>query len=197
MDDGEMPQLGVIVKRLRLEKGFTLDELSRLTTLSKATLSKVENNKTSLTYDNIVRLSRGLKVNVDELFGGEVLPEDEPFTGRRTVGRQGEGRLITTVNYGDCYLCSDLAHKKIIPTITYVTARSLPEFGPFSSHSGEEFTYVIDGAVEFHCDAYEPVLLRKGDYIYFDSAMPHAYISVGEVDATLLTAMSAPDPEHF
>lgn len=34
-----------------------------------STLSKIENNPMSLTYDRLVQLARGLKVDIVELFG--------------------------------------------------------------------------------------------------------------------------------
>lgn len=191
------PPLGSILRSLRAERGMTLDEVSANTGVSKSMLSKVENGKMSLTYDKLFALSRGLEVPIEDLFASDGARNEPRFTGRRTIGRAGEGRLIKTVNYGDSYLAADFTMKKLIPVFTRIKARTIEEFGPMSGHPGEEFTYVLEGTVDFHCEAYETTRLEAGDYIYFDSTIPHAYISVGRKDAKILTVMSAPDPEHF
>ncbi|RJP71517.1 MAG: cupin domain-containing protein, partial [Candidatus Abyssobacteria bacterium SURF_17] len=51
---------------------------------------------------------------------------------------------------------------------------------PPLSHTGEEFVYVLDGEIEFHAED-EVVRLTKGDSLYFDSSMPHAFIGRGNV----------------
>lgn len=191
------PQLGRITKRIRLSRGLTLDEVSRLTGLSKSMLSKVENEKSSLTYENLVRLSRGLQVDIEDLFATDAPSRRAEFTERRTIGRKGQGKPIRTVPYGESYLCTDFKHKKLIPVITNVKARSLQEFGPLSSHRGEEFLFIVEGTVEFHYEGYEPITLEVGDYIYFDSSTPHAYLNAGSGDAVCLSVMSPPGPSHF
>lgn len=53
----------------RNQKGFTLQELSRLTGLSVAAINKIENDNTSdILLTNAITLSRVLKVDIYELF---------------------------------------------------------------------------------------------------------------------------------
>ena len=53
----------------RNQRGFTLQELSRLTGLSVAAINKIENNNTSdILLTNAITLSRVLKVDIYELF---------------------------------------------------------------------------------------------------------------------------------
>jgi uncharacterized cupin superfamily protein len=47
-----------------------------------------------------------------------------------------------------------------------------------SAKPREEFTYVIEAAIEVHTVEYAPTRLEVGDSIYFDSGMGHAYIAV-------------------
>ena len=49
---------GSVLKSLRLANGWTLSEVSRRTGLPVSTLSKVENDKMSLSYDKLARISR-------------------------------------------------------------------------------------------------------------------------------------------
>jgi mannose-6-phosphate isomerase-like protein (cupin superfamily) len=83
-------------------------------------------------------------------------------------------------------LCTDLSRKHFVPQITRIVARSLADFSELPRHDGEEFIYVVSGAVELHTEFYEPTRLDEGDAAYFDSTMGHALVSVGAGDATVL-----------
>ena len=90
-------------------------------------------------------------------------------TARRSITRQGQGLRVETPNYDYRYLCTDLAKKAMVPILITIRARSLVSFGSFSTHSGEEFIYVLRGEVEVHTEFYEPTALRAGEAMYIDS----------------------------
>jgi transcriptional regulator with XRE-family HTH domain len=189
MSDHEGPseaRPGAIFREERVRRGWTLAEASARTGLPVSTLSKVENDKISLTYDKLVRLSRGLEIDISRLFGNA----DEPQTnvsGRRSVTRAGEGLVIDTENYGHLYMAADLLNKSFIPIVAEIRARTLEEFGDLVRHEGEEFAFVLEGAVDLHTSVYAPVRLYAGDSIYFDSGMGHAYVAVGEERCRVLS----------
>jgi transcriptional regulator with XRE-family HTH domain len=179
---------GAVLKSLRKRNGWTLTAVSERTGVPVSTLSKLENGKMVLTFDKLLRISQGLDIDFSRLLGpaaaGIAYDRSEfsargEFSGRRSVTRAGEGKLIEG-HYGDyLYLASELLHKRMIPMIGEVRARSLEEFGEFHSHPGEEHLYVLEGELELHTETYEPLRLKKGDSIYFDSRVGHAYLAVG------------------
>ncbi|MFT3728837.1 MAG: cupin domain-containing protein [Terricaulis sp.] len=177
---------GAVLKEQRLRRGWTLAEASARTGLPISTLSKVENDKISLTYDKLARLSQGLEIDISRLFGGSDAPQ-QTLSGRRSITRANEGRSIDTENYGHLYCAADLLNKSFVPIIAEVRARSLEEFGELVRHPGEEFAYVLEGAVDLHTSLYTPVRLNAGDSIYFDSGMGHAYIAVGDATCRVLS----------
>lgn len=181
-DTGGLSQArpGAVVKEERLRRGWTLADASERTGLPISTLSKVENDKISLSYDKLVRLSQGLEIDISRLFGGSDGPPQKPVIGRRSVTRRHEGRSIDTPAYGHRYLAADLLSKSFIPVVAEIKIRSLEEFGELVTHPGEEFAYVLEGAVDLYTALYAPVRLNVGDSIYFDSGMGHAYIAVSE-----------------
>ena len=65
-------------------------------------------------------------------------------------------------------------------------ARTAEEFGPLLRHSGEEFLYVLKGAVKLLSELYEPIHLGQGDSVYFDSSMGHGVINVDVEDSHVL-----------
>jgi transcriptional regulator with XRE-family HTH domain len=174
---------GSMLKKIRIQKGWTLKEVSRRTGYPVSTLSKIENDRVSLTYDKLTRISAGLEVDFSRLFGAqdttaEVMPDAAGLHGRRSVARAGEGRSIESKNYLHIYPATDLLNKRLIPIVVEIRARSLKEFGELVRHSGEEYIYVLEGEIEVHTSAYAPVRLKAGDSIYLDSSMGHAYIAI-------------------
>jgi transcriptional regulator with XRE-family HTH domain len=188
---------GAVLKTLRTQRGWTLSEVSRRTGLPVSTLSKVENDKMSLTYDKLTRISEGLEVDISRLFGGGGEVEEIPsgVSGRRSLTRAGEGRAIETRNYGHLYPAADLLNKRIIPIVAEVRARSLEEFGELVRHPGEEYAFVIEGEIELHTTLYTPLHLKTGDSIYFDSGMGHAYIAVGKGPCRVLSICSGAESQ--
>ena len=76
-----------------------------------------------------------------------------------------------------------------------VRARSLEEFGELVRHPGEEFAYVLEGAVYLHTSLYTPVRLNVGDSIYFDSGMAHAYLKADSGPCRVLSICSGPESQ--
>ena len=187
---------GAVLKSLRLANGWTLAEVSRRTGLPVSTLSKVENDKMSLSYDKLARISRGLEIDIGLLFStdGAAAPLSL-VTGRRSITRAGEGRVIETETYGHIYPATDLLNKRFVPIVAEVRARSLSEFSELIRHSGEEYTFVLDGTVELHTDLYAPVTLEVGDSIYFDSGMGHVYLSAGPGHSRVLSICSGEESQ--
>lgn len=191
-----MAKPGAMLKKLRIQKGWTLKEVSRRTGYPVSTLSKIENDRVSLTYDKLTRISAGLEVDFSSLFGAqEAAPESAALHGRRSIARAGEGRSIESKNYFHLYPATELLNKRLIPIIVEIRARSLEEFGELVRHSGEEYVYVLEGEIEVHTSAYAPVRLKPGDSIYFDSTMGHAYIAASNGPCRVLGVCSGTESQ--
>ena len=172
---------GAALKALRRKHGWTLAEVSKRTGLPVSTLSKIENDRMSPTFDKLARISTGLQIDIATLFGGDAGADAQPAaTARRCIVRAGEGKAIETKNYSHLYPAWDLLNKRIIPIVAELHARSLEEFGELIRHPGEEYAYVLEGEVDLHTSVYAPVRLKAGDSIYFDSGMGHAYLAARE-----------------
>jgi transcriptional regulator with XRE-family HTH domain len=159
-------------------------------------LSKIENDRVSLTYDKLTRLSAGLGVDISLFFSG-VADASEPTStqGRRSITRAGDGRSIESKTYAHVYPAADLLNKKMIPIVVELRARSLEEFGDLVRHTGEEFIFVLEGTVEIHTSLYAPVQLGAGDSVYLDSSMGHAYVAVGDAPCRILAMCSASESQ--
>lgn len=188
---------GATLRSIRIERGWTLADVSKRTGMPVSTLSKVETGKMSLSYEKLLRISQGLEIDITRLFAStaDPAPSASPATGRRSITRSGEGPKIRTATYTYVYGAADLLNKSLNPMIIDVTARSITEFSDLMRHPGEEFAIVLEGQCEFHCDLYAPALLETGDSIYFDGAMGHAYVVTGSGPCRVLSVCSARDED--
>ena len=185
--------LGGRVAALRRNNNWTLADVSRMTGLAVSTLSKVENEQISLTYDNIVKLAQGLSIDVSELFSSK---QQRHVGGRRSVTRLQDEKRLETRNYLYHYHATDLRGAGMIPMVVELKADSVEEFGDLMAHSGEEFIFVLDGRIVVHTEFYEPVTLGAGESIYLDSSMGHGYVRAEQQPARILGVCSSPSASY-
>jgi transcriptional regulator with XRE-family HTH domain len=183
---GNAPTLGKVMRRLRQRSDWTLKEMSERTGIPFSTLSKVEHDRLTLTYDKLMQISQRLGIRMSDLFA-----EGSPgqVTARRSIGRLDHSLRVETANYDYHYLCTELRHKRMIPVITRIRARSIDEFGELIRHPGEEFIYVLEGRIVVHTDHYDAVALEQGGSIYLDSTMGHAYLVDGDCREAVVLAV--------
>jgi HTH-type transcriptional regulator / antitoxin HipB len=60
-----MEIIGDMIKKARLERNLTQEELGKLIGVQKAQISKLENNANSATIDTIVRVFKALKAEIN------------------------------------------------------------------------------------------------------------------------------------
>lgn len=175
--------LGMRIKRARLKAEWTLAEAAERCGVARSTLSKIENDLMSPTYDILYRIVVGLKLDLEELFDPRTTGT---AVGRRSITRKLNGKVHETDYYVHELVATDLAHKKMLPFKTRIKARSIDEFEDLIRHEGEEFFVVVSGTVKFFADHYVPEVLSVGDSVYFDSRLGHAIVSVGPEDAEVM-----------
>ena len=185
-DRAAPPTLGTVMKSIRARNGWTLKEMSAKSGIPVSTLSKVEHDRLTLSYDKLQQLSQRLSIRMSDLFAEEEGDSAPRVTGRRSVGTIDQAVRVTTDNYDYHYLCTDLRQKRMIPIITRIRAHSAREFGALVRHHGEEFIYVLEGEIEIHTEFYDPVTLKTGQGIYLDSSMGHAYVAAEGFDEALV-----------
>lgn len=174
--------VGQRLKRIRQDRGLTLAEVSTLSGVSISTLSRLENDRTSLNFNNVLQLIEGLNIPISSLIG----PRETEHSGRRAITRAGEGRFFSTPQLVFEVLCGDLTHKRNVFWRVRVKARRLEDYDDYKRHPGEEFISVVKGTLILATELYEDVALKQGDSIFFDSSVGHAYLSAGRGDALIL-----------
>jgi transcriptional regulator with XRE-family HTH domain len=181
--DGKLA-LGSKLRRIRLERGMTLEEVGQKSGVARSTLSKVENGLMSPTITMLQRIIDGLSLGFDELFEGGV--GKEQVVGRRSITRAGKGQPFHVGPYAHEMMAADIAAKKMQVFKTRILARTVAEFDGWVRHDGEEFIYVLDGQIKVFTEFYTEETLGVGDGIYLDSQMGHACVSTSREDAEVL-----------
>jgi transcriptional regulator with XRE-family HTH domain len=182
-------QIGPRLKEIRRTLDRTLAQVSDATGVSISNLSKIENRQISPSFDIMKRICDGLGISIEDL----VRPGTKSVvSGRKTTTRKGEGDHFTSGQYDYRAHASELSRKTMVPLEIQVRARSVDEFDHWSQHRGEEFVYVLSGAIEVHTEHYAPFRLERGESAYFDSSMRHLYVTVSKDDARVLSVSHDP-----
>ncbi|PWE33164.1 transcriptional regulator [Maritimibacter sp. 55A14] len=179
--------LGQRVREIRKSRGWTLEKAARQAGLARSTLSKIENQQMSPTFEAMRKLADGLGISLPQLFTPSPGLESAP---RMDVTPNGAGKPLLTPTYEHELMAGGLDPKRMLPYRTRVRARSLDAFDGWVRHEGEEFLYVLTGVIRLYTEHFEPVEMRRGDGVYYDAAMGHNVISVSDDDATLLWVTS-------
>ncbi|MFI3276871.1 helix-turn-helix domain-containing protein [Vibrio sp.] len=176
-------RLGARIKTIRSALSLTLEEASQRTGLARSTLSKIENEQISPTFQAMQKLAHGLQIDMPQLFE----PQNKNLaSGRRDITLNGEGKPHPTPTYEHELLATQLSRKKMMPFKSQVRARDLSEYPDWVRHDGEEFLLILSGEVCFYSEFYEPMSLSEGDSVYYDASMGHMLTSISEQDALIL-----------
>lgn len=193
------PRAGVGTKLRSIRRGhhWTLAEVAERTGIPVSTLSRIETDQVSPTYDQLTRLSDGLRLDIAQLFSPRTRAGAAVQVARRSINHHGAGQLIETANQSLRYLSTDLLNKSFTPILADIKTRRVEDFGEFMSHPGEEFLFVVAGELELHTECYEPVRLQAGESIFFDSTVGHAYVAAGSSKCQALSVCTVPQHHSF
>jgi transcriptional regulator with XRE-family HTH domain len=178
-------QAGVAVRKLRLSKGWTLQELSEKSGVPLSTLSKLELGQSSLTYDKILRICSALEIDpgLSILQQASVTPAP---SARRAVIRKEEGEAIPFGSHLAKVGGQDLLSKSFTPMM--VTLQ--PTEGRRQTLPGEVYLYILSGLALLHTDIYAPLRLAEGDAVFFDGSTEHRLHSASDEPCQVMMIVS-------
>lgn len=180
-------QAGVAVRKLRLSKGWTLQQLSEKSGVPLSTLSKLELGQSSLTYDKILRICRALDVDPGLSILQQAAATPSP-SARRSVVRAGEGESVPFGPHGAKAAAQDLLSKSFTPIM--LTLQPSERVNSRQTLPGEAYLHVLTGSAMLHTDVYAPLRLNAGDAIFFDGSTEHALHALGDAPCTALLIVS-------
>ena len=181
LDDDE--RVAAWIRAYRLRRNLTLAQLSELSGISVGHLSRLENGSRTPTVRLLLQLARALGVSVGELVGET--PEQSTVYVSRSADRR-------TIEAGDTSLQS-LAD----PSLRWLQAVELSllpgRVGDPAAHPGEEWIYVLSGAIEVDVNG-SSCTLAADDAVHFRADVPHALHNPHAERAKVLVINSLQSP---
>ncbi|MCP5050023.1 MAG: helix-turn-helix transcriptional regulator, partial [bacterium] len=177
--------IGQRIRKIRQEKGLSLEELSKLTGFEVQFLSSLEKNEAQPQLGTVIKLSKALDSAFGRLVsgGGDKLYSITRKNERRSISRSTSHKGQTQV-YLYKSLAPDVKGRHMEALI--VQLEEDPE-REISVHEGEEFIFVLDGVVEMGIGE-DNFQLEPGDSVYYLSTTPH-HIASKSGKATVLAVL--------
>ncbi len=173
---GETMKLGSKLKRLRLARGYTQEELADRCDLSRSFISQLESDKVSPSVETLERILRVLGTDLKHFFSDEqkkiIFKKDE----RVPVYDLPKGVSIEI-------LMDAVEDKELDAKIVELEPGAQTEQEGY--HDGDEFGYVIEGSVDIYIDG-KRYRANEGDCFYYSGDCVHYMRNPGKGKAKIL-----------
>lgn len=181
--------IGRKLQSLREKHRFTREDLAAKTGLSKVLLADIEAGEFVPPVATLLNLGRALGVGMAHFFKDEAPGVQISLTRRaeRVPIRQRPHHREGEIDYIYESLEINKPDKHMEPLLVEFQPSETSEM-VFTSHSGEEFTYLLEGRLEFRTDD-RVEILTPGDTLYFESEMNHSFRSLDGKPARALVVV--------
>ena len=175
--------IGSKLKRFRVERGLTLEQVARELNFAPSYLSRLERNICSPALETLYDLARFYRVEITRFFRKEWMEE-------------GAGRVLRA-GERDCFVSRNgkirtwpFAHLKYQdPSFEVYTVEQAPGVTRrYRPSAGEAYVLVQSGMLELVISG-EQYILRSGDSIYFSLEEPRAFATKGKRRLKMLVAI--------
>jgi mannose-6-phosphate isomerase-like protein (cupin superfamily) len=163
------------VREMRDVSGFSEETVAERLQIPVETYKRYEDGLDDIPASILFEFAQMCHVDLVVLLTGET-PHMHLFTvTRRDKGVDVERRS----QYKYQSLAANFIHKKAEPFLVTVEPNPGGSKPSTNSHPGQEFDYVIEGAMKVYIHDNE-IILEEGDSIFFDSICEHAMEAIGD-----------------
>lgn len=165
--------VGKVIHQLREEQNITVEELAAKTGITPEKLIEIESIRAYPSLSMLIKVSRALGSRLGTLLDGQE-------NAGATITRREDITKCLTLSDADSQtqhhlkrftLARDKNDRHMEPLVIEVASTKEQEITKVG-HEGEEFFFVIEGAVTLYYGS-EVHALNVGDSIYYDSIVPH------------------------
>ncbi len=173
------------LKRLRTERGLSLERLSQLAGVSRAMLGQIEQGKSTPTINVVWKIVRALDVPFSTLI-------TDPTAGRVTLIQAARSRLLRSRDgtFSSRALFPMDQPRNVEFYELRLAAFAAEHADPHPPGTTENLV-VSSGSLEITLGS-DKALLVQGDAILFQADIPHIYRNPGNVEAVLYLVMTYP-----
>jgi transcriptional regulator with XRE-family HTH domain len=172
--------VGKRLKAVREGAGLSQRQLAKRSDVSNATISLIEQNRSSPSVGLLKRVLDGLPLSLAAFFGGEEAPNQRFFFEAHELIEIGSGGI----SYRQ--VGRDLSSRSL-QVLHEMYAPGADTGEALLSHQSEESGIVIRGQIEVTVNGQSRVL-GPGDAYYFDSRLPHRFRNPGDVECEIVSA---------
>lgn len=188
----EKNEIGLKIKEIRKSRDMEIDTLAKESSVSLSLIKSLEEGEIVPSLTPLTKIARALGVRLGTFL--DDAPQDGPVVVEKGKSQQvvyfsGQENQ-TDISGLDFYsLGAGKNDRHMEPFIIDVHTNK----GDFelSSHEGEEFIYVLEGAIEVKYGQ-NSYIIEKGDSIYYDSVIPHHLHSYNQERSKILAIVYTP-----
>ena len=175
--DYSLKDIAERIKDLREAKGYTQEELAKLTGVSTEEYKVLEMGETDFSFTFIYKCAKACDVEVVDLLEGT-----STTLTSFAITRKGEGLKIVKkhgVEYNN--LAPKFKEKLAEPFLVKFPYLEEEQNSPMqlNSHNGQEFDVIVKGSLKVQIGNHVDVL-HEGDAIFYNSLIPHGMVAVSE-----------------
>jgi transcriptional regulator with XRE-family HTH domain len=187
---------GARIAEIRKTYNITREDLAERSGVSAALISKIEEEGLIPELAPLIKIARGLGVRLgtllddNEQLGPVICRAGEAAAGSRFKTGLPEGAEKESGRHGMNFsaLASDKNGRHMEPFIVTIQADAKQDK---SSHEGEEFIFVLEGALALEYGT-DNQTLNTGDSVYYDSIVPHKVYSANNNPVKILAVVYTP-----
>jgi transcriptional regulator with XRE-family HTH domain/uncharacterized cupin superfamily protein len=185
-------QIGDRINEERRRQGLTLQELAARSGISVSRLSQIENGHHVLDAVQADAIAEAFGLSLEAFLPADVTI---PYVVTREADIRGSAAAASAIDSaGDGEQTWPLAERFVGRHLEPMLTRLAPGPEQFCYHHEHEFTFVLQGAVEFTIKTPTGVqqeVVRRGDCLHFRSSLPHRVRAYGGEPAECIQVISS------
>jgi len=178
--DKARDSVGPTLRRLRIQRGESLQAVANAAGVSVGFLSNLERSQSSASVSTMQKLAHYYGLNILDFFDRAENPHPHVRAADRKILSGGPGVYMELLAWGPIVM---------EPHIFRIEPGA--HSGESYSHEGQEFLYVLSGNFTLTLEdaLYE---MSAGDSLYFESSRPHSFANPGKKEAKVLWINTPP-----
>ncbi|HBK69267.1 MAG TPA: Cro/Cl family transcriptional regulator [Firmicutes bacterium] len=175
--------IGEKIKRLRIKKQLTQEELANRCELSKGFISQVERDLTSPSIATLLDILESLGTNIKDFFN-ETIDEKIIFKNEEVFVQEN-----IDFKYQIHWIVPNSQKNRMEPILLSLDPGGATEID--DPHEGEEFGFILSGSINIHLGN-QVFKGRKNESFYFKPVVSHYLSNTGSSKAKILWVSTPP-----
>ncbi len=183
MEGAYLLEISKKIKKKRVEKELTVQELANKSGVTKGMISQIENGRSIPSLPVLLKIIASLDIAINDFFADMVADaKDEPVI----IRKQEQYEDFQKEDAIGFFYRRILVQNVPTATVDFVLLTLEPgATRPLVQTAALEFKYIISGQVEYEING-QNFQLSEGDSIFFNGMMPHVPRTLGDAPSIML-----------